>query len=51
MIAIHIQRALEKTNGRVEGKNGAARILGLHPSTLRGKMKKLEIPYGRKVKR
>jgi len=49
MIARHIQKALEQTGGKVEGEKGAARLLGLHPSTLRGRMKKLRIPYGRKV--
>jgi formate hydrogenlyase transcriptional activator len=39
----HIEAALERTGGRVEGPNGAARILGLHPNTLRGRMQKLGI--------
>src|SRR5262249_13893632 len=37
----HITRALERTHGRVEGPFGAARILGLHPNTLRARMRKL----------
>ena len=45
--AIHIKKTLAETNGRVEGKNGAARLLGLHPSTLRGRMRKLGIPHGK----
>jgi len=49
MVARQIQKALEQTGGKVEGAKGAARLLGLHPSTLRGRMKKLRIPYGRKV--
>jgi transcriptional regulator with GAF, ATPase, and Fis domain len=48
MIARHIKRALAHTGGKVEGEKGAARMLRLHPSTLRGRMKKLGIPYGRK---
>lgn len=48
VVARHIKKALDRTKGRVEGETGAARLLGLHPSTLRGKMKKLGIPYGRK---
>jgi transcriptional regulator with GAF, ATPase, and Fis domain len=28
---------------RIEGQSGAARILGLHPDTLRHRMKKLHI--------
>jgi transcriptional regulator with GAF, ATPase, and Fis domain len=49
IVAGHIKRALDRAHGRVEGKSGAARMLGLHPSTLRGRMKKLNIPYGRKT--
>ena len=43
----HIRYILETTNGKVQGKDGAATILGANPSTLRNKMKKLGIPYGR----
>ncbi len=39
----HIQAILEQTSGRIEGKDGAAEILGLKPSTLRHRMKKLGI--------
>ncbi|WP_205079568.1 helix-turn-helix domain-containing protein [Pelotomaculum sp. FP] len=35
--------ALKKTNGRINGPNGAAELLGINPSTLRNKMKKLGI--------
>jgi transcriptional regulator with GAF, ATPase, and Fis domain len=38
-----ILKTLEQTKWRVSGKNGAAYILGLHPNTLRYKMKKLGI--------
>lgn len=44
----HISQVLAHTGGKVEGKDGAADLLGLHPSTLRGRMKRLGIPYGRK---
>ncbi|MGA8179751.1 MAG: sigma 54-interacting transcriptional regulator, partial [Desulfobacterales bacterium] len=44
----HIVRVLEKTRWKVAGKNGAAEILGLNPSTLHGHMRKLGI---RKPKR
>ena len=37
----HIQAVLVHTNGVVEGPDGAARILALHPNTLRRRMKKL----------
>ncbi|MCG8566033.1 MAG: sigma 54-interacting transcriptional regulator [Desulfobacterales bacterium] len=46
----HIQAALDACNGKVQGADGAAALLGLNPSTLRNKMKKLGIPYGRKSK-
>jgi transcriptional regulator with GAF, ATPase, and Fis domain len=49
IISGHIRRTLDKTDGRVEGPAGAAELLGLHPSTLRGRMKKLGIPFGRKT--
>ena len=47
VIAAHIRKGLATTGGRVEGALGAANLLGLHPSTLRARMKKLGIPYGR----
>jgi len=34
---------LEKTYWRIEGPGGAAKILGLHPDTLRHRMKRLQI--------
>ena len=40
---VHIQDALEKSKGAVGGSNGAAVLLGLHPSTLKSRMKKLGI--------
>ncbi len=36
----HILHVLEKTGWRIEGKKGAAALLGLNPSTLRGRMRK-----------
>ncbi|MHB8810132.1 MAG: sigma 54-interacting transcriptional regulator [Desulfobulbaceae bacterium] len=41
-----ILKALAETGWRIEGKDGAARILGLHPSTLRARMHKLGIVRG-----
>ena len=40
VIIAHIQTALEKSYGRVEGPFGAAKLLGLNPSTLRSKIRK-----------
>ena len=38
-----IHKTLSETRWRIEGKDGAAAILGLHPSTLRARMHKLGI--------
>jgi transcriptional regulator with GAF, ATPase, and Fis domain len=43
----HIEAALEATHGRVEGPHGAARMLGINPYTLRGRMRKLGIDWRR----
>lgn len=45
----HIRSTLNITHGRIGGEGGAADLLGLHPSTLRSRLKKLGIPYGRKT--
>jgi transcriptional regulator with GAF, ATPase, and Fis domain len=39
----HILRVLGDTQWAIEGERGAARILGLNPSTLRGRLRKLGI--------
>jgi transcriptional regulator with GAF, ATPase, and Fis domain len=39
----HILATLEKALWRIEGPSGAAKILGLHPDTLRYRMKKLHL--------
>ena len=39
----HIRAVLQRTAWRIEGDQGAARILALHPNTLRSRMKKLGI--------
>ena len=39
----HIQNVLQKTDWVIEGERGAAKILDLHPNTLRSRMKKLGI--------
>lgn len=36
----YISQVLRRTNWRIEGDNGAAHILGINPSTLRGRMRK-----------
>jgi formate hydrogenlyase transcriptional activator len=39
----HIHSVLQKTDWVIEGERGAAKILDLHPNTLRSRMKKLGI--------
>ena len=39
----HIRDVLEQTNWRISGDKGAAAILGLKPTTLEARMKKLGI--------
>jgi DNA-binding NtrC family response regulator len=39
----HIVRVLATTHGVIQGPRGAARILGLHPNTLRSRMERLGI--------
>ncbi len=47
VISRHIMRVLEMTGGQVGGRNGAAKLLQLNPSTFRQKMRKLHIPFGK----
>jgi transcriptional regulator with GAF, ATPase, and Fis domain len=42
----HIEGALRRTSGQIEGAAGAAKLLGLNPHTLRAKMRKLGIDWG-----
>lgn len=42
-----IEGALARCEGRIEGESGAARFLGLHPATLRSRMRKLGIEWRR----
>ena len=46
----HILAVLSQTGGVVEGAKGAARILDLHPNTLRSRMKKLGIAVSAVIK-
>ncbi|MBW2094617.1 MAG: sigma 54-interacting transcriptional regulator [Deltaproteobacteria bacterium] len=50
VVSRHIRKVLETANGRVGGKGGAADLLQVNPSTLRKRMRKLGIPFGRKKK-
>ena len=46
----HIQKAMKATDGRIQGPNGAAELLKINPNTLRKRMTKLRIPFGRQAK-
>jgi len=47
VMATHIRRVMHHTHGRINGPEGAADLLGLHPNTLRKRLDKLGIPHGR----
>ncbi len=49
VISNHIRTVLDISRGRVEGKGGAAEILAINSGTLRNRMRKLKIPFGRKA--
>ncbi|HEX4143833.1 MAG TPA: sigma 54-interacting transcriptional regulator [Pirellulales bacterium] len=46
-MARHIEAALARTHGRIEGAGGAAKLLGINPHTLRARMRKLGLDWGR----
>ncbi len=46
-MAAHIEAALTRTRGRIEGPGGAATLLGINPHTLRARMRKLRIDWRR----
>jgi len=43
----YIEEVLAMTRGRIEGPNGAARLLDVNPHSLQGKMRKLRIDWAR----
>jgi len=43
----HIEKALAATRGKIEGRGGAAGILGINPHTLRARMRKLGISWSK----
>lgn len=50
VIKHHIVQALNTARGKINGKDGAAALLGVHPNTLRNRMLKHGIEFGRKHK-
>ena len=49
-MANHIKQAMTLAKGKVEGESGAAKLLGINPRTLRNRMKKLGVPFGKDAK-
>ncbi len=49
VIVEHIRKVLVTCHGRVEGEGGAAEVLNINPSTLRARMRKYGIAFGRNV--
>ncbi len=47
----YIREILGRSGGKINGTGGAAEILGVHPNTLRNRMNRLGIAYGRKENR
>ncbi len=47
----HIKKTLEKTKGKMLGKDGAAALLGIHYSTLRAKMLNMGLPLPREAQK
>jgi formate hydrogenlyase transcriptional activator len=47
VVANHIRKILKQTKGKINGRDGTAAMLGVNPNTLRNRMIKLGIEYGR----
>ena len=50
-MSTHIKQVLKITQGKIHGPGGAAELLEINPMTLRHRMKKLKIAFGRKHKK
>ncbi|WP_136513149.1 MULTISPECIES: sigma 54-interacting transcriptional regulator [Geomonas] len=48
-MAAHISKVLKMAKGKVHGPGGAAELLGINPNTLRGRMSKLGLKYGKRT--
>jgi transcriptional regulator with GAF, ATPase, and Fis domain len=49
VVSRHIRDVLKMANGKINGPGGAAELLGINPGTLRHRMNKLGITYGRRT--
>jgi len=50
LVKHHIEHVLKLTKGKIHGPGGAGDVLGVNPDTLRYRMKKLGIPFRKKMK-
>ena len=50
VVRYHIIQTLKTAGGKINGNDGAAALLGIHPNTLRNRMIKLGIEFGRNYK-
>jgi transcriptional regulator with GAF, ATPase, and Fis domain len=46
----HLKQVLALAGGKIEGESGAAALLDLNPATMRSRLRKLGIPFGRESK-
>jgi hydrogenase-4 transcriptional activator len=44
-MTMHLEAALTKTGGQIEGEAGAAKLLDINPHTLRARMRKLGVNW------
>ena len=49
-MAAHIESVLAMTGGKIHGPGGAAELLGVHENTLRNRMDRLGLVYGRRAR-
>jgi hypothetical protein len=51
VIRAHLVRVLDMADGKISGPGGAAELLRVNASTLRSKLDRLGVPYGRRTRR
>jgi formate hydrogenlyase transcriptional activator len=49
LVTEYFKKVLQETEGKINGSKGASELTGIHANTLRNKLKKLNITFGRKV--
>jgi len=49
--AVHMRKALRRSQGKISGPGGAADLLNLHPNTLRQRMDKFGVAYKQRSRR